>query len=99
MLTPPSLSSLQRALLWGLLFVLLALLNPHPALAAGTDLFATGKANISATLFGNTVKYIMYASAGVVGLIVGIFQKNWPLGIATFFITMIAWNVIESLLP
>ncbi len=94
-------ATFSRALPWVLLVLvtLLVCLLPHPAFAAGTDLFSSGKDDISATLFGDTVKYIIYGSAGIVGLLVGIFQKNWPMGAGIFFIAMIFWNVVESLLP
>lgn len=79
-------------------FVAAALcLMPEVALAA--DMFASAKTDISDTMFGDTVKYIMWGGAALAGLIVGIFQKNWVMGAVTFFGAMIFWNVASGLLP
>ncbi|MGF1916699.1 hypothetical protein L4D17_24695 [Vibrio splendidus] len=73
-------------------------LMPEIAAAAGTDLFATGKDDISATMMGATVKYILWAGAAISGLLMGIFQKNWVVGVVTFFGAMVFWNVAVKLI-
>ncbi|MGF1884082.1 hypothetical protein [Vibrio splendidus] len=70
-----------------------------PEMASATDLFATSKTDISDTMMGDTVKYILWAGAAISGLLVGIFQKNWVMGVVTFFGAMVFWNVASGLLP
>ena len=80
-----------------LIFLTMALLVPHFAFAA--DMFATGKTTISDTLSDtSTVHYAIMATAAIVGLLVGVLQKNWPMGIAIFFVANIFWSVAMALI-
>lgn len=80
-----------------LIFLGLALLSPHFAFAA--DMFATGKTTISDTLSDtSTVHYALMATAALVGILVGILQKNWPMGIAVFFVANIFWSVAMTII-
>ncbi|MFA0079929.1 hypothetical protein AB4427_17600 [Vibrio artabrorum] len=88
----------QKALMALGLVALCLMPEVAAAAAAGTDLFSKGKDDISATMFGPTVKYIMWGGAAISGLLVGIFQKNWVMGAVTFFGAMIFWNVAVKLI-
>ncbi|MBY7933086.1 type IV conjugative transfer system pilin TraA [Vibrio furnissii] len=77
------------------LFTILALFAfafPHFAHAA--DLFASGKEMVKDSAGdGSTVNYIVILAAAFAGILVGIIQKNWVLGILTFFGANVFWAV------
>ncbi|ASI93387.1 hypothetical protein [Vibrio mediterranei] len=89
-------ATFSRALPWALmvLLALLATLMPHFALAAATDPFANGKDQITAAVDDNsTIHYGIMVGAAIVGVLAGVFQKNWPLGIAIFVIANIFYSL------
>ncbi|MCY9855383.1 type IV conjugative transfer system pilin TraA [Vibrio mediterranei] len=91
-------ATFSRALLWALLvlFALLATLMPHFALAAtaATDPFSSGKAQITKAIDdSSTIHYGIMAGATIVAVLTGVFQKNWPLGIAIFVIANIFYSL------
>ncbi|MGR5299175.1 hypothetical protein ACPV5U_27665 [Vibrio mediterranei] len=90
----------HQRLLVSLFGALCLLLLPEMAMAAGTgtDLLAPAKADVTATMTGGTLKYIIYGGAAVMAAIVGVFQKNWIAGVTTFIVAMIFWNVATSIL-
>ncbi|MGX9520534.1 hypothetical protein ACWX0P_17445 [Vibrio mediterranei] len=88
----------HQRLLVSLFGALCLLLLPELTMAAGTDLLAPAKDDVTATMTGGTLKYIIYGGAAVMAAIVGVFQKNWIAGVTTFIVAMIFWNVATSIL-
>lgn len=89
-------STFSRALPWALLvlFAMFAALMPHLALAAATDPFSSGKDQIKVAVDGSsTIHYGIMAGAAIVAVLTGVFQKNWPLGIAIFVIANIFYSL------
>lgn len=89
-------STFSRALPWVLLvlFALFATLMPHLALAAATDPFDGGIDQIKVAVDGDsTIHYGIMAGAAIVAVLTGVFQKNWPLGIAIFVIANIFYSL------
>lgn len=71
---------------------LLVFMFPH--LAHADDLFASGKQTVTDSVGdGSTVNYIIILAAAVGGVLVGIIQKNWVLGIVTFFGANVFWSI------
>lgn len=76
-------------------FAIIFAFFPQLAHAADAgDMFAAGKATIQSSVgTGSTVNYLVIMTAAIAGVLVGILQKNWVLGIVTFFGANIFWSV------
>ncbi|ELI5720905.1 hypothetical protein RRK67_004032 [Vibrio fluvialis] len=84
----------KPALSIGSILFLTALVVLFPNLAQAADLFSGGKSVVTENVGdGSTINYVVIMVAALSGIVVGIMQKNWVMGIGLFVVANIFWSV------